>query len=61
MKFFVFILLWCLCGMTLQAQFVYYPASDFPLLGKISEKTETRYERLPALLNGKTRPPVWDL
>ncbi|CCZ08185.1 SGNH/GDSL hydrolase family protein [Culturomica massiliensis] len=61
MKFFVFILLWCLCGMTLQAQFVYYPASDFPLLGKISEKTETRYERLPALLNGNTRPPVWEL
>lgn len=61
MKFLIFILLCCFYGMALQAQFVYYPASVFPLLGKISEETETRYERLPAFLKGNTRLPVWEL
>jgi hypothetical protein len=43
------------------AQTVYYSADSFPLLGKISEATETRYERLPAYLKGVCRPPVWEL
>lgn len=45
----------------LSAQTVFYDAAAFPLLGKISTETETRYERLPASLNGKTRAPVWHL
>jgi lysophospholipase L1-like esterase len=44
-----------------KAQTVFYDAAAFPLLGKISDATETRYERLPAKLNGVSRPPVWDL
>jgi hypothetical protein len=43
------------------AQMVFHSADNFPLLGKISEDTETRYERLPAYLKEKTRPPVWSL
>ena len=43
------------------AQTVYHDASAFPLLGKISDATETRYERLPAKLAGVSRKPVWDL
>jgi hypothetical protein len=46
----------------IQAQIVYYDAIAFPLLGKIGEQTETRYERFPAkfkdVLSGK-RPSLW--
>ena len=44
-----------------KAQTVYYDASAFPLLGKISDATETRYERLPARLKEISREPVWEL
>jgi len=44
-----------------KAQTVYYDASSFPLLGKISDSTETRYERLPARLKNVSRKSVWDL
>lgn len=46
---------------TANAQLTYYDASLFPLFGKISEQTETRYERLPVSLKTTTRPPVWEL
>jgi lysophospholipase L1-like esterase len=42
-------------------QLKYYNADAFPLYGKISEQTETRYERLPAALRNVSRPPVWVL
>jgi len=42
-------------------QLVFHDAFAFPLLGKISDATETRYERLPVRLNGVSRLPVWDL
>ncbi|MDR1518181.1 MAG: SGNH/GDSL hydrolase family protein [Dysgonamonadaceae bacterium] len=45
----------------IHAQLVYHNADQFPLLGKISDKTETRYERLPSNIKEKTRPPVWGL
>lgn len=45
----------------LHAQIVYHNADQFPLIGKISEETETRYERLPAYLKDVCRPPVWNL
>lgn len=45
----------------LRAQLVYHSADAFPLAGKISEATETRYERLPASLANVTRGPVWSL
>ncbi|HEX3008634.1 MAG TPA: SGNH/GDSL hydrolase family protein [Bacteroidales bacterium] len=44
---------------TLSAQVKYYDASGFPLYGKITKDTETRYERLPASLKGKTREALW--
>ena len=56
--FFIFLFLF---ASSLNAQFVYYDASAFPLLGKISTQTETLYERLPESLKNVTRGPVWDL
>lgn len=45
----------------ISAQTVYYDASVFPLLGKISDETETRYERLPEYLQDKSRARIWEL
>lgn len=42
-------------------QMKYYNADAFPLFGKVSELTETRYERLPAALRDVSRQPVWEL
>ena len=43
------------------SQIRYVNADQFPLIGKISDKTETRYERLPATLKDQCRPPLWKL
>lgn len=43
------------------AQVRYYDGAQFPLIGKISDSTETRYERLPVWLKEACRKPVWDL
>ena len=43
------------------AQLKFVESAEFPLFGKISDETETRYERLPASLRGVSRDPVWDL
>ena len=61
MRTIIFILFFCFLSFTAKAQTVFYDASAFPLLGKISEATATRYERLPARLQGVSRSPVWDL
>ena len=45
----------------INAQVTYYNANQFPLLGKTSDDTETRYERLPAYLKEVIRSPVWNL
>jgi hypothetical protein len=45
----------------LNAQTVYHDADQFPLIGKTSDETETRYERLPSYLKDICRPPVWNL
>jgi hypothetical protein len=50
-----------LLPLQVQAQLTYRDASGFPLLGKASSDTETRYERLPAHLKGVSREPVWNL
>ena len=42
-------------------QVVYTDASEFPLYGKVSDATDTRYERLPSELKGVSRDPVWYL
>lgn len=43
------------------AQIVYHDAAVFPLLGKATESTLTRYERLPDSLQNISRKPLWDL
>lgn len=48
-------------NLSLQAQLTYHSADSFPLLGKISENTETRYERLPQELKKLSREAVWYL
>lgn len=46
----------------LNAQLCYYSADEFPLLGKVSNDTETRYERLGAEVKEKiSRPYLWQL
>ena len=43
------------------AETVWHDATEFPLFGKISEQTNSRYERLPGYLEGVSRMPVWKL
>ena len=40
---------------------VYTDASVFPVYGKVSDQTNTRYERLPSSLQTVSRDPVWYL
>lgn len=44
-----------------KAQIVYHDAASLPLLGKATEHTLTRYERLPDTLQSVLRKPLWDL
>jgi lysophospholipase L1-like esterase len=53
--------MWLLWAAPANGQLKYCNADDFPLYGKISEQTETRYERLPAALRTVSRLPVWEL
>ena len=61
MKYIQLIITALLLSFTTKAQTVFHDASAFPLLGKISDATETRYERLPIHLKDVSRPPVWSL
>ena len=47
-------------GLNLSAQ-VFTDASAFPVYGKVSEATKTRYQRLPTALEGVSRDAVWRL
>lgn len=61
-RFLVMTALLCLFAGTVSAQeIVYTDASVFPLYGKVSDATDTRYERLPSELKGVSRDPVWYL
>lgn len=64
-SFFAFIMFAVLSTGFLYAQeknsIVYTDAQAFPLYGKCVENTSARYERLPAELEGRVRPPVWHL
>ena len=53
-------LLAAVLGLNLSAQ-VFTDASAFPVYGKVSEATKTRYQRLPAALEGVSRDAVWRL
>lgn len=49
-------------SMSANAQTVFYDASAFPLIGKITAETETRFERLPSdLKNNVPRAALWSL
>ncbi|WP_291528369.1 SGNH/GDSL hydrolase family protein [Bacteroides sp. UBA939] len=50
-----------LLAMSANAQILYHDASAFPLLGKATDATLTRYERLPDSLEHISRKPLWDL
>ena len=43
-------------GLWANAQIVYHDASQFALLGRATNSTLTRYERLPDSLQSKVRP-----
>jgi lysophospholipase L1-like esterase len=46
---------------TSNAQLKFVESGKFPVFGKISDETETRYERLPANMRDVVREPVWNL
>lgn len=48
-------------ALSVRAQVVYHDASAFPLLGKATETTLTRYERLPDSLQHISRKSLWEL
>lgn len=50
-----------LLAASIHAQLLYHDASSFPLLGKATDATLTRYERLPASLENISRKPLWEL
>lgn len=57
-----FLLMGLLLAVTVaNAQIVYHDAAVFPLLGKATESTLTRYERLPDSLQNISRKPLWEL
>jgi len=56
----VLFLLVALASAPLRAQ-VFTDASAFPVYGKASEATKTRYQRLPASLEGVSRENLWYL
>ena len=49
------------CAMSYAGGPVWHDASEFPVFGKITDKTSARYERLPAHYEGISREPVWEL
>ena len=55
----IFLSALCLSVGTWAQNFVYTDAAELPLYGKISEETNSRYERLPSRLEGVSRKEVW--
>ena len=58
---YILLLIFLTLSYSIPAQIMYYDASQFHLIGKISPETETLYERLPAVLKDNCREPVWNL
>ena len=58
-----FLLFLILCmSFSAQAENIkWHDASEFPLYGKITDKTNARYERLPGYMETQARKPVWEL
>ncbi|MFB2120946.1 SGNH/GDSL hydrolase family protein [Parapedobacter sp. 2B3] len=49
------------CWLPVLGQLKYHSVESLPLFGKMTDQTETRYERLPAALKTQSREPVWGL
>lgn len=61
-RFLIMTFFLCMFAGTVSAQdVVFTDASAFPLYGKVSDATDTRYERLPSELKKICREPVWYL
>ena len=62
-RFYIVIVLFAvLSSATVSAQGIeYHDAAAFPVYGKVSDATGSRYERLPAELETVSRQPVWIL
>ena len=61
MKTHIIVIVMLLFTLTVKGQLVYHDASAFPLLGKATQSTATRYERLPDSLRNISRKPLWEL
>jgi len=61
MKTHITLIAMLLFTLTVKGQLVYHDASAFPLLGKATQSTATRYERLPDSLRNISRKPLWEL
>lgn len=61
MKKILFLALVFMCCQVSAQNIVFRDASAFPVYGKVSDQTDSRYERLPSGLQGVSRDPVWYL
>lgn len=57
----IFLLFFLMETLSVSAQLVYHNADVFPVLGKATDATLSRYERLPDSLQHISRPPLWKL
>ena len=61
LKISAFLLLLFMGAAAYAQSIVYTDAAQFPVYGKISPETDSRYERLPSKLKGVSRKEVWGL
>lgn len=60
-KYLLLAVIFCLTAIELQAQIRFVDAAEFPLLGRATQQTLTRYERLPDSCQMVSREPLWNL
>lgn len=51
----------CLFGQNDKSETVWYDAAEFPVFGKATDQTPSRYDRLPASYAKISRSPIWHL
>ena len=51
----------CSFGQEQKSETVWYDGADFPVFGKATDQTPSRYDRLPASYEQISRKPVWQL
>ena len=60
-KLFVLCFAFFIASISMFSAPVWHDASEFPVFGKISDQTDSRYERLPGYMQEQCRKPVWNL